>query len=98
MASTRQKFPREYKIEAVRRVVEGGEGVAAIARDLGIRADTLYGWVRSFKAQPAEAFPGNGKLTSQDEEIRKLRRELAATREERDILKKATVFFAKESR
>ena len=98
MESTRRKFPREYKIEAVRRVVEGGEPVAGAARDLGIRADTLYAWVRAFKAQPTEAFPGNGNLTSQDEEIRKLRRDLAAMREERDILKKATVFFARESR
>ena len=46
----------------------------------------------------AEIFPGNGKLTSQDEEIRQLRRELAVARQERDFLKKATAFFAKESR
>jgi transposase len=58
----------------------------------------LHTWVRKFNAEAAEAFRGNGKLTSQDEELRKLRRELARVTEERDILKKATAFFAKESR
>ncbi len=46
----------------------------------------------------SDVFPGNGKLTSQDEELRRLRRENAVLREEREILKKATAFFARESR
>ena len=58
----------------------------------------LHSWVRQFKAEAAEAFRGNGKLTSQDEELRRLRRELDRVTEERDVLKKATAFFAKESR
>lgn len=53
---------------------------------------------RSAASAGGEIFPGNGKLTSQDEELRRLRRELAVTRQERDFLKKATAFFAKESR
>lgn len=85
-------------MEAVRRVIERGEAAAEVARSLDLEPSLLYGWVRQFKAEAEEAFRGNGNLTSQDEEIRKLRREVAQLREERDILKKATAFFAKESR
>ena len=97
MAEQRRKYPREFKLEAVRRVIKG-EPAAEVARALGVHATMLYGWVRQFKVEAAEAFRGNGNLTSQDEELRKLRRELARVTEERDILKKATAFFAKESR
>jgi transposase len=98
MAEQRRKYPREFKLEAVRRVVDGGEPAAEVARALDLQPNMLYSWVRQLKAESAEAFRGNGNLTSQDEEVRKLRREVAVLREERDILKKATAFFAKESR
>lgn len=98
MGEQRRKYPREFKVEAVRRVIERGEAAAEVARSLDLEPSLLYGWVRQFKAEAEEAFRGNGNLTSQDEEIRKLRREVAQLREERDILKKATAFFAKESR
>lgn len=98
MAEQRRKFPREFKIEAVRRVVDGGETAAEVARSLNLDPNNLYGWLREFKREAAEAFRGNGNVTSQDEELRVLRRKLAVVTEERDILKKATVFFAKESR
>ncbi len=98
MAEQRRKYPREFKVEAVRRVVDGGEPAVEVARALDLQPNMLYGWVRQFKAEAAEAFRGNGNMTSQDEEVRKLRRENAVLREERDILKKATAFFAKESR
>ena len=98
MADQRRKFPREFKIEAVRRVINGRETAAEVARSLDLQPNVLYGWARQFKAEAAEAFRGNGNVTSQDEELRKLRRDLARVTEERDILKKATAFFAKESR
>jgi len=98
MAKPRRKFSREYKLEAVRRVVNNGEPVTEVARAIGVQSQSLHGWVRAFKTEANEAFRGNGKLTAQDEEIRKLRRELARVQEERDILKKATVFFAKDLR
>jgi transposase len=98
MGEQRRKYPREFKIEAVRRVIGGEETAAEIARALGIQPNMLYGWVRQFKAEADEAFRGNGKLTAQDEEIRRLRRENADLREERDILKKTAVWFAKQSR
>lgn len=98
MAEQRRKFPREFKIEAVRRVIEGGEPAVEVARALNLQPNMLYSWVRQFKTEATRAFRGNGNVTSQDEEVRKLRREVAQLREERDILRKATAFFAKESR
>lgn len=98
MAEQRRKFSREFKLEAVRRVTEGRETAAEIARALGIQPNMLYGWVRQFKSEADEAFRGNGKLTAQDEELRRLRRENAELREERDFLKKTATWFAKHSR
>lgn len=99
MARERRQFSAEYKREAVR-LVEDGRAVLDVARSLGIRADMLRKWRHQLTAaaEPAQAFPGHGKLTSQDEEIRRLRRELEVARQERDFLKQATVFFAKASR
>ena len=77
MAEQRRKFSREYKIEAVRRIVDGDATAAEVARSLGLEPNLLYGWVRQFKAEAKEAFRGNGKLTAQDEELRRLRRQLA---------------------
>jgi transposase len=99
-AEQRRQFSRDFKLEAVRQVIDGKRPVAEVARELRIRADMLHKWMRAAgAAPPAEAvFPGNGKLSAQDEEIRRLRREVAQLREERDILKKATAYFAKQSR
>ena len=97
MAVQRRKYTKEFKLEAVRRV-ESGEPKAEVARALGIHVNMLGGWVRQYRTEAAEAFRGNGKLTSQDEEIRRLRRQLAEVTDERDILKKATAYFARTSR
>jgi transposase len=86
----------------VRLAAVGDRRVSEVARELGIRADMLRQWRRQTEqragARPADIFPGNGKLISQDEEIRRLRRENAVLRQERDILGKATAFFAKGGR
>jgi transposase len=99
---TRRQFTQEFKLEAVRLVQVGDRRVSEVARDLGIRADMLRQWKRQAEARAgrnaADVFHGNGKLMSQDEEIRRLRREVAQLREERDILGKATAFFAKGAR
>jgi len=94
----RQTYTREYKIEAVRLSSEGTRSVAAVAADLGIRRDQLYQWRREFANAGIAAFPGNGRVNSADEELLRLRRDLKRVTEERDFLKKATAFFAKESR
>ncbi|PZR77270.1 MAG: hypothetical protein DLM73_00085 [Chthoniobacterales bacterium] len=94
----RQTYSREYKIEAVRLSHEGTRPVTAVAADLGISRDQLYQWRREFSQTGTAAFPGNGKVSSADEELHRLRRDLKRVSEERDFLKKAAAFFAKESR
>lgn len=94
MGSTRRRFSREYKQEAVRRVLEGRQSLSEAARDLGLRQDMLERWKRQFGEDPQQAFPGQGRLKADEEEVRQLRRELERVREERDILKKALAIFS----
>src|SRR5437867_9472503 len=94
----RRMFSREFKTEAVRLVLERGVKVAQAAKDLGIHENVLRKWVQNFEADPEQSFPGRGKLKPDDAEIARLRRELAKTRTERDILKKAIAYFAKDQR
>jgi transposase-like protein len=102
MAEKRRQFTREFKLEAVRMVSSGERKVAELARDLGVRPDILKGWIRQAEGRAGlkqdDVFPGHGKLTSKDEEIRALRRELEEVKQERDFLKKAATYFAKGSR
>ena len=93
----RRTFSREFKLEAVRLVTERGVTVAQAAKDLDVHENVLRKWVRELREAPQEAFPGNGKQTTQDAEIARLRKEVAKLKMERDILKKAAAYFAKES-
>lgn len=90
----RRQFDRSYKVEAVRLITEGGRGVAAVARDLGVSATLLHRWKREFSDSRSEAFVGTGNLTPEQAELRQLRCENADLREERDILKKAISVFS----
>jgi transposase len=92
----RRVFSREFKAEAVRLVVERGVKVGVAAKDLGIHENVLRKWVKDFAADPQQAFPGRGRMKPDDAEVARLRRELAKTKTERDILKKAIAYFAKE--
>lgn len=94
----RRKFSREYKLDAVRLVNEGGRPMSKIAEELGIRADLLGKWRSEFEAERQANGASEEPLLSKDEEIRRLRRELEIARQERDFLKKAAAYFAKESR
>ncbi len=98
MGTTRRRHSAEFKVEAVRMVTEKGLSVARVARDLGIDRSLLTKWKRELTADPDHAFPGKGRLKPMEEELRRLRKELEVVRQERDILKKATAFFAKNSR
>jgi transposase len=93
----RRKFGREFKIEAVRLIRERGVSVAQAARDLEVHENVLRKWVREFAADPGHAFAGHGQMKPEQLEIERLRREVAKLRAERDILKKAAAYFAKES-
>jgi transposase len=93
----RKIYAREYKIEAVRMTTEGGVSVAQAARDLGVNENTLHKWRQQFRADSQQAFPGKGHMKPLEEENRRLRRENAILREERDFLKKAAVWLAREA-
>ncbi len=94
MGKSRRKHSREFKIEAVKQVVEHGRTVSEVADGLGINRNMLTRWKREFETDGTLAFPGNGRLTEVEEENRRLRKELAIARQERDILKKAAAYFA----
>jgi transposase len=96
--STRKKYSREFKLDAISLVLEQGYSRAEAARSLGINVNMLSRWIKQHDADSGTAFRGNGKLTAEQAEIRKLRDEVRRLKMEKDILKKATVFFAKETR
>jgi transposase len=98
MPTKRQQYTREYKIEAIRLSRDGSRSVAETASALGITANQLHRWRREFGDDGVAAFAGNGVVKAHDEELHRLRRENKRLTEERDFLKKATAFFAKESR
>lgn len=93
----RRKFTREFKLEAVRLAQQPDVSVAQIARDLDLHDHVLRRWVRQYEEDPANAFPGGGQMKPADAEVAALKREIKRLKAERDILKKATAFFAKES-
>jgi transposase len=94
----RRKFDKEFKLEAVRLVVEEGRPVAEVSRGLGIHENLLHVWKRRYKEDMSDPFPGKGKLRPADEELRQLKKELKDVKQERDILKKALAIFSKEPR
>ena len=94
MGDQRRSFSREFKLEAVRMLKESGHGITRVARDLDLRPDMLRRWSRELSEDPDQAFPGQGRLKADEEEVRQLRRELQRIREERDILKKALAIFS----
>jgi transposase len=93
----RKRHGREFKLEAVKLVRERGVSVAQAARDLDIHANLLRNWVKAFAADPQFAFPGQGQMKPEQLEIERLRREVTKLKAERDILKKAAAYFAKDS-
>jgi transposase len=95
--ATRRQFSREYKLEAVKLVKERGVSVAQASRDLDVHENVLRKWVREATADPQEAFPGKGVMKPEQAEIERLKKEVNKLRMERDILKKAAAYFAKES-
>ncbi len=93
----RRRFSREFKLEAVKLVRERGVAVAQAARDLDVHENVLRKWVREFAADPQQAFPGQGQMKPEQQEIERLRREVQKLKAERDILKKAAAYFAREA-
>ena len=93
----RRRFTREFKLEAVRLIRDRGVSYAQASQDLKVNATQLRNWVKALADDPQDAFPGNGRMKPEQLEIAQLKREVAKLKAERDILKKAAAYFAKES-
>lgn len=92
----RRKYSKEFKLDAISLVAEQGYAIAEAARSLDINANVLGRWIRESREKESDAFRGQGKLTDEQSEIRRLREEVKRLTTEKEILKKATAFFAKE--
>ena len=93
----RRAFTREFKTETVRLVLEGGRSIAEVAREMDLTESALRLWVHQAKVDRGQGKPGE-LTTAEREELQRLRRENKDLRIEREILKKAAAFFAKESK
>ena len=93
----RRRFTREFKVEAVRLINERSVSYAQASDDLGVHPTQLRDWVKKFADDAQHAFPGHGQMKPESQEIARLKREVAKLKAERDILKKAAAYFAKES-
>jgi transposase-like protein len=92
----RRAFTKEFKAETVRLVVDGGRSIPEVARDLDLTESALRLWVHQAEVDAGRGKPG-GLTTAEREELQRLRREVKTLRLEREILKKAAAFFAKEN-
>jgi transposase len=91
-----RKYDLEFKINAVRLVIEQGLAVNKVADDLGVGLSTLERWVTEHKQHGEAAFPGKGRLLPENDRLRRLERENEILRRERDILKKALAIFSSQ--
>lgn len=93
---TRRKYSAEFKREAVELACQPGQTFVGVAKDLGIRANQLHRWKRELDDHGSGAFGGQG--VARDQELMQLRRELAQVKKERDFLKSAAAYFAKDAK
>ena len=97
MSKKRKHYSKQFKIDAVKLVTEQGYKASEAARNLGIHHSSLRHWKKQLETDSNQSFPGKGHMTPEKEELHRLRKENKRLRMEREILKKATAFFAKES-
>lgn len=93
---SRRSFDKEFKVSAVKLVLDSGKSVKTIAAELGISDNTLFNWKKKYLQDAKNAFPGKGHLKPEQEDLRKKDREIARLKMERDILKKAIAYFTKD--
>ena len=94
MPNTKPPYPPEFKREAVRLVKEGGRKISDVARELSVTGESIRNWIRQHEIDHGQR---EGLTTDEKQELQKLRREVRTLKEEREILKKATAFFAQEN-
>ena len=92
----RRRFTREFKLEAVRLIKDRGVSYVQASQELKVHPTQLRNWVKKFSDDPQHAFPGHGQMKPEQQEIDRLRKEVAKLKAERDILKKAAAYFARE--
>ena len=92
---TKRTFTAEYKKEIAKLILEKGMSQKEISKDINVHVNTLNNWVRKYKEEGEEAFPGKGKLSPQDQEVYELKKKMKDLEEENEILKKAMTFFVK---
>lgn len=97
MKTTRKRYTKEFKQEAVRLLEKGDKPAADLARELGVQRNQLYKWQEQVQANGAGAFPGHGRRAPAEAELARLQRENERLKEENEILKKAAKYFARES-
>ena len=96
---TRKQYTKEFKLDAISLVLEQGHTTSEVSRSLEINANMLRRWIREYQRDDTDqAFRGNGKLAPEQEEIRQLKTQIRQLKLERQILKEATVFLAKETK
>jgi len=91
-------YDAAYKTEVCRRVVEDGETVPSVCRELGISENTVYTWISRYRKNSVVPFVGSGNIRPEDAEMKRLQRENRELREENEILKKAAAYFAKHQK
>ncbi len=97
MSKHRRRYTAEFKRNAVKRVLEDGVTKSQVGRELDVNPNTISKWQREYMADPEESFPGLGRMKPVDAELARVKKENAQLREELLIVKKAAVYFAKES-
>jgi transposase len=98
MSKKRKSYSKQFKIDSVKLITEQGYKISEAARNLGINPNVLTRWKNQFETDSDQAFPGKGHMTPEKAELHRLRKENQLLRMEREILKKATAFFVKESK
>jgi transposase len=100
MSGKRKVYPAEFKLQAVQLAQQANRTVEDVAEELGVSKSSMSRWIGEYRGKGERAFPGQGKvvLTAEQTEIVRLKRELEVAKQERDILKRAVAFFAKESK
>ena len=96
MSKKRRIYTKEFKKESVRLIVEEGRPISEVARELGTAQSLLHRWKKKSEEGKIDPFPGQGRLSPEDEELRRLRRENKRLRMEHEILKKAVAIFSEE--
>lgn len=95
MSEKRRSYDKEFKLSAVKMITEGGMSLLQVSRDLGVNENSLHKWKKDYLSDQQNAFPGKGRMKPEEEELRRLKKELIRVTMERDILKKALGYFAK---